>query len=117
MDSGWWRIIFFCNFLRPATHAEKNHFVFESDAGNNIDYYFVYGKTIDDIIGGYGCLPAKHPLFQNGHWVFGKAGNVIKHRMKFYTHVQNFGKRKIPIDNIVLDWNYWRQPAMGQPGI
>ena len=46
---------------------------FSSEAASNINYFFVYGKTYDDIISGYRNITGKAPLTPNGHWASGKA--------------------------------------------
>lgn len=66
--------------MEPVTAQQKKIYQFQSEVGDNINYYFVYGKTYDDVIGGYRVLTGKTPWYPSGHWVSGKAGNGIKHR-------------------------------------
>jgi alpha-D-xyloside xylohydrolase len=41
------------NWLPPAAAGWENTFSFDSEAGRQIDYYFVYGQNIDEVISGY----------------------------------------------------------------
>ena len=45
----------------PATTSEQNNFSFSSEAGQQVDYYFIYGKNMDEVISGYRQLTGKGP--------------------------------------------------------
>ena len=86
-----------------------------SDVGDKIDYYFVYGKNADEIIGGLsGKLtgPAR-PMMPI--WAFG----LWQSRQRYETSqqsldaVKGFRSRQIPFDNIVQDWQYWPRDKWG----
>lgn len=98
-------------FLPPA--AEPNTFAFDSEAGRKIDYYFVYGKNMDDVIHGYRQLTGKAPLLPR--WAFGFWQSRERYRSQedILNTVAEFRKRKIPIDNIVQDWFYWKENEWG----
>ncbi|MDQ2862504.1 MAG: DUF5110 domain-containing protein [Bacteroidota bacterium] len=102
-----------CNFLRPPTNEEKNHFVLKSDAGDNVNYYFVYGKTMDEIIGGYRLLTGKAPIVPKWAMGFWQSRERYKTENEIISTVQEFRQQKIPIDNIVLDWQYWKPDEWG----
>ena len=70
-------------WLNPTPEEAKNTFGFSSEAGKQMDYYFIYGQNMDSVITGYRLLTGKAPLYPNGQWVFGKAVNGIKHKMKY----------------------------------
>lgn len=102
-----------CNWLRPSNNEEKNHFMFESEAADNINYYFVYGKNIDEIIGGYRKLTGKAPIVPQWALGFWQSRERYKTQDEVLSTVEEFRKRKIPIDNIVLDWQYWKPDQWG----
>ncbi|RYG22553.1 MAG: DUF5110 domain-containing protein, partial [Chitinophagaceae bacterium] len=55
----------------PATKDEYNTFGFSSEAGQLGDYYFIYGKNIDEVISGYRQLTGKAtivPKWALGFW-------------------------------------------------
>ena len=80
---------------------------FTSEVGDASDYYFVYGKNMDEVVAGYRELTGNVPMF--GKWVYGFWQS--KERYKSFDEVKavvaEYRKRKIPLDNIVQDWEYW----------
>jgi alpha-D-xyloside xylohydrolase len=98
-------------FLPPS--SEPNVFTFDSEAGRQIDYYFVYGKNIDEVIHGYRQLTGKATLLPR--WAFGFWQSRERYRSQedLLQTVTEFRKRKIPIDNIVQDWFYWKENDWG----
>ncbi|HVM89483.1 MAG TPA: TIM-barrel domain-containing protein [Puia sp.] len=91
----------------------RNAFSFSSEAGREIDYYFIYGKDIDEVISGYRQLSGKSPVAPK--WAMGlwQSRERYKTQNEILNTVSEFRKRKIPLDNIVLDWSYWKQDAWG----
>lgn len=78
-----------------------------------IDYYFIYGKDMDDIIAGYRTLTGKAPIMPNwamGYWQSREKYNT---RDEVLSTVSEFRKRNIPIDNVVIDWLHWKQDSWG----
>lgn len=97
----------------PLSVEEKNDFSFCSEAGKQIEYYFVYGKNMDSVISGYRYLTGKAPIVPKWALGFWQSRERYKTENEILSTVDEFRKRKIPIDNIVLDWSYWRQPEWG----
>ncbi|HET6996093.1 MAG TPA: PA14 domain-containing protein, partial [Chitinophagaceae bacterium] len=56
-------------WLGPTGNKEQNSFGFSSEAGKLEDYYFIYGKNMDEVIGGYRTLTGKATLLPI--WAFG----------------------------------------------
>ncbi len=98
---------------RPLTADEKNTFAFSSDAGKQVDYYFVHGATMDSVIAGYRHITGKAPIVPKWALGFWQSRERYKTQEEVLSTVSEFRKRKIPLDNIVLDWNYWREPEWG----
>jgi alpha-D-xyloside xylohydrolase len=84
-----------------------------SEVGDGIDYSFVYGPSIDDVIAGYRLLTGRATMLPN--WAFG----LWQSRQRYETSqqsldvVKEFRERQIPLDNIVQDWQYWHVDAWG----
>jgi len=80
---------------------------FESEIGDCIDYYFVYGGTADGTISAYRDLTGSAPMY--GKWVFG----LWQCRERYVSQeeitgvVDTYRTLKVPLDNIVQDWRYW----------
>lgn len=97
----------------PLTKAQLNSFGFSSEAGKQIDYYFVYGDNMDSVISGYRYLTGKATIMPKWAFGFWQSRERYKTENEILSTMDEFRKRKIPIDNIVLDWNYWREPQWG----
>ena len=84
-----------------------------SEVGDGIDYYFVYGPSLDEVVGGYRNLTGEASLMPR--WAFG----LWQSRQRYETARQSldvvaeYRRRGLPFDNIVQDWMYWRENAWG----
>lgn len=99
--------------LPPQREEEKNQQVWWSEMNNKMDYYFVQGATMDDIVKGYRTLTGKAqvmPKWAMGYW---QSRERYKTQNEIVGTLREFRERKIPIDNIVLDWNYWNEDDWG----
>ncbi len=97
-----------CTVMEPVTEQQKKIYQFQSEAGDNINYYFVYGKTYDDIISGYRDLTGKTPVVPKWALGFWQSRERYKTQDDILTTVKTFREKKIPLDNIVQDWQYWK---------
>ena len=102
-----------CKWLQPLEAESSNEYSFKSEAGNQIDYYFIYGKNIDDVIGGYREITGRATLLPK--WAMGlwQSRERYKSADEILQTVSEFRKRQIPLDNIVLDWSYWETEKWG----
>ena len=78
-----------------------------SEVGDNIDYYFIYGQDMDEVIAGYRDLSGQVPMY--GKWAYGywQSKEHYEDRSELLDIVKEYRKRRIPIDNIIQDWDYW----------
>ena len=97
----------------PLSTQQSNIFGFSSEAGRQIDYYFIKGNNMDSVISGYRDLTGKAPIMPKWAFGFWQSRERYKTENEILSTVKEFRKRKIPIDNIVLDWSYWRQAEWG----
>ena len=100
-------------WLQPLTLEEKNAYSFSSEAGHQLDYYFIYGKNMDDVISGYRRLTGKAVMLPQWSFGFWQSRERYKTQEEILSIVAEFRKRKIPIDNIVQDWFYWKEHQWG----
>lgn len=80
---------------------------------DGIDYYFVYGDNMDDVISGYRTLTGKAPIMPKwamGYWQSREKYNTQE---EVLSTLAEFRRRGIPIDNIVIDWLHWKQDSWG----
>ncbi len=84
-----------------------------SEVGDGIDYYFVYGPELDEVIAGYRELTGRAPIMPR--WALG----LWQSRERYETAedsidaLAEFRKRRIPIDVMVQDWRYWKEDSWG----
>ena len=99
--------------LNPVSDHVQNKLSIDSEMGNEIDYYFVYGNNMDEVISGYRTLTGKAPIMPKWAMGFWQSRERYKTQEEILDALKEFRKRHIPIDNIVLDWNYWEDDAWG----
>ena len=78
-----------------------------SDVANGIDYYFISGNSMDDVIYGYRKLTGQAPMY--GKWAYGywQSKEHYQNRNELLSVADKYRKLQIPIDNIIQDWDYW----------
>ncbi len=92
---------------------DQNKLSFWSEMGKQIDYYFIHGNNPDEVISGYRTITGKAqimPKWAMGYW---QSRERYKSQNELLNVLREFHKRKIPIDNIVQDWSYWKENAWG----
>jgi alpha-D-xyloside xylohydrolase len=97
-----------------AAYADKQQKLsISSEAGKQIDYYFVKGENADEVISGYRTLTGKAPIVPK--WAMGlwQSRERYKSQDQLVDVVREYRKRGLPLDNIVLDWNYWPTDKWG----
>ena len=99
--------IFWDNYSKTIFDDRGGKTSFWSEVGDNIDYYFFYGPTIDQEIAGYRQLTGEAPMY--GKWAYGywQSKEHYATRDELLGIAREYRKRHIPVDNIVQDWNYW----------
>jgi alpha-D-xyloside xylohydrolase len=102
-----------CKVMQPAAEANKTQYQFTSEAANNINYFFVYGKTYDEIISGYRTITGKAPLTPKWTLGFWQSRERYKTQSEILNTVKSFREKNIPVDNIVMDWQYWKIDEWG----
>jgi alpha-D-xyloside xylohydrolase len=100
-------------WLEPQTIQEKDVYSFSSESGPFVDYYLVSGKNMDEVVSGYRTLTGKAPIMPK--WAYGlwQSRERYKTQDEILNTVKEFRQRKIPLDNIVLDWSYWKEAEWG----
>lgn len=97
----------------PVGENEQNKMSWWSEMNRDIDYYLVYGETMDEVISGYRTLTGKAqvmPKWAMGYW---QSREKYNSQEQLLATLKEFRQRRIPIDNIVQDWFYWKEDAWG----
>lgn len=103
---------FTLNWQRPA-ETGGTQFGFQSEAGDAIDYFFVGGEDMDDVISGYRQITGKAPIMPIWSFGFWQSRERYKTQLELEEVAATFRERQIPIDNIVQDWSYWQPQDWG----
>ena len=99
--------------MPPATAEERGRQSWWSEMSKQLDYYFIAGDNLDEVISGYRTLTGKSPIMPK--WAMG----YWQSRERYITQdevlatFKEFRERQIPIDNIVLDWMHWPEDGWG----
>ena len=99
--------IYWDNYSKTIFNDNKEGTSLWSDVANDIDYYFIYGDNMDSVISGYRKLTGEVPMY--GKWAYGywQSKEHYANRDELLSVAGEYRKRKIPIDNIIQDWDYW----------
>ena len=109
VDGGFFRLV----HSDPLPAAEQHELSLASETGKAIDYYFVVGTNKDEVIAGYRYLTGKAILLPKWAYGFWQSRERYKSSDEIVKTFKEYRDRKIPIDNIVLDWSYWPVDAWG----
>ena len=99
--------------LTPRTDEERNRLTIWNEMENQIDYYFIAGETMDEIISGYRTLTGKSPVMPRWAMGYWQSRERYKTQEELLSTLGEFRCRRLPIDNIVQDWSYWPEDAWG----
>jgi alpha-D-xyloside xylohydrolase len=85
-----------------------------ADIADEMDFYFIYGPEFDQIVSGIRKLTGKAPLLPR--WTFGYIQSKERYQSQdeLIEVVQEYRKRGLPLDCIVLDWKSWPEGLWGQ---
>lgn len=99
--------LFWDNYSATTFDDTKGITTMQSEVGDGIDYYFVKGRKADDVIAGIRKLTGEAPMFPE--WVFGfwQSRERYTSQDELLSVVKKYRDLKVPLDGIVLDWQYW----------
>ena len=84
-----------------------------SEMNPQIDYYFIAGENMDEVISGYRTLTGKSPIMPKWAMGFWQCRQHYHTQYEVTNTLKEFRERQIPIDNIVQDWYYWKEDTWG----
>jgi len=99
--------------LGPLDPVEQGKLSLWSEMGQELDYYFIYGESMDRVISGYRTLTGKAPIMPQWAYGFWQSRERYKTQDEIVATLAEFRRRQIPIDNIVQDWSYWEEEQWG----
>ncbi len=102
---GWG--LFWDNYSRTNFDDDENGMTFSSEVGDGIDYYFMYGGSVDGVIAQMRQLSGDVPMFPL--WTFGywQSKERYKSTDELLEVLDTYRRLEVPLDGIIQDWQYW----------
>ena len=84
------------------------------DVVEELDFYVITGKNFDEVISNYRAITGQAPMLPR--WAFGymQSKERYKTQDELIEIAEEYRKRKIPLDTLVLDWQSWTGNLWGQ---
>jgi alpha-D-xyloside xylohydrolase len=90
-----------------AVRPPQDTTTFRSEVGQAVDYYFFYGPELNRVISDYRQLTGEAPLFPKWAYGYWQCRERYHSQQEILDTAAEFRKRKIPVDALVQDWQYW----------
>lgn len=81
--------------------------LFESEVGEAVDYYFIWGGNADGVVAGIRTLTGRVPMLPRWSYGFMQSRERYKSSAELLDALHGYRERGIPIDCIIQDWQYW----------
>lgn len=99
--------------LSPVDMQEQNKLSLSSEMGDQIDYYFIKGNSMDEVMKGYRTIAGKAQVMPKWAMGFWQSRERYKTQDELLDALKELRRRRIPVDNMVVDWSYWPEDAWG----
>jgi alpha-D-xyloside xylohydrolase len=95
------------NYSKTRFHDGPDCMSFQSEAADRIDYLFISGENMDGVIAGYRRATGTAPLFPKWAYGYWQSKERYRTRRELLDTAKEFRDRRIPVDALVQDWQYW----------
>ena len=102
---GWG--IYWDNYAPTQFDDDARGMSLTSEAGDVIDYYFMYGGSADGVIGQMRFLRGDVPMFPLWTYGFWQSKERYKTAAETESIVDKYRELQVPLDGIIQDWQYW----------
>jgi alpha-D-xyloside xylohydrolase len=99
--------LFWDNYSPTNFSDDRDETVFESEVGDGIDYYFMYGGDADGVIAQLRELTGQVPMFPLWTYGFWQCKERYKSQDETVGVVKKYRELGVPLDGIIQDWQYW----------
>jgi len=76
-------------------------------APGGVDYYFMGGRSLDDVVGNYRQLTGAAPMYPKQAFGLFMSKERYPTQQRLVEVAETFRKERFPLDYIVQDWQYW----------
>ncbi len=102
---GWG--LYWENYSPTLFEDNANGMTFTSEAGQGVDYYFMYGGSADGVIAQMRHLSGDVPMFPLWTYGFWQSKERYKSAKETESIVDQYRALNVPLDGIIQDWQYW----------
>ena len=102
---GWG--IYWDNYAPTLFDDDARGMSLTSEAGDVIDYYFMYGGSADGVIAQMRFLSGDVPMFPLWTYGFWQSKERYKTAAETESIVDKYRELQVPLDGIIQDWQYW----------
>jgi alpha-D-xyloside xylohydrolase len=99
--------MFWDNYSPTTFKDTLNVTSFDSEVGDGVDYYFMYGKTGDKVIAQMRELTGQAPMYPLWTFGFWQSRERYKSQKETVGVVEEYRRLGVPLDGIIQDWQYW----------
>lgn len=99
--------VYWDNYSPTTFIDDKTVSYFESEVGDCVDYYFMYGKNADGVIAEMRGLSGAVPMFPLWTYGFWQSRERYKSQEEIVDVVNKYRELGVPLDGIIQDWQYW----------
>ncbi|MBW8902389.1 MAG: DUF4968 domain-containing protein, partial [Massilia sp.] len=82
-------------------------------APGGVDYYFMAGATLDDVVADYRDLTGAAPMYPKQAFGLFMSKERYETQARLLEVARTFRKEQFPLDYIVQDWQYWGSDSDG----
>ena len=97
----------------PVKADEKEKLTMWNEMVPESDYYFISGENMDGVISGLHSLVGRPTMLPKWAYGFWQSREHYQNQNEVIQTVREFRRRGIGLDNIVQDWNYWKEDEWG----
>ena len=102
---GWG--LYWENYSPTQFDDDADGMTFTSEAGQGVDYYFMYGGSADGVIAQMRHLSGDVPMFPLWTYGFWQSKERYKTAAETESIVDQYRALQVPLDGIIQDWQYW----------
>ncbi len=103
--NGWG--IYWDNYSRTHFCDNAEGMPLSSEVGDGIDYYFMYGGSVDGVVAQMRHLSGQVPMFPLWTYGYWQSKERYKSGKELLGVVETYRKLQVPLDGIIQDWQYW----------
>lgn len=85
-----------------------------SEAGQGVDYHFILGPELDEVVAGYRELTGRAPMMARWTWGLWQSKEHYATQAELLGIASRYREMRVPLDAVVQDWQYWTPGTWGE---